>query len=466
MVVGDQTAAPEARARRPDAPGARGARAVIAAVIALTLLGGALRAVQSASPDLGNLSADERSYARVAKTFEAGHFQSTTLHWAPGAPLMFAVADRLHPTRDLRLPDWSNAPVGTLLIPVVFLLGLLAAPPPRRESEASPLAAGPGRWVGLAAAALVTIYPPYVVLGGQLLSEPLGTLCLAGGVAATLAAWRRPRAWLLVAAGVLLAGTVLARADLILVPLILVVLTAWFLRARGRRVALGSAAAIAGVCLATMLPWLVVASTQVGQFVPVTRGDGAALFVGTYLPGNGTTFGFKRVVAAEVRRRHPRFAHVRSDAIPASFAFATQAKHTPGMSADASLRAQARENLRKYALGQPVAFARMMWDKAARMWLVSSRAGRKQPLGSLTRPLHRILIIVFAVLALVAWAWRRPPALTALLAIMAYGTLMHAVFVSKPRYALPLLPLLAAAGLAGIAWLAIEVGRRRQRAAA
>ena len=78
-------------------------------------------------------------------------------------------------------------------------------------------------------------------MGGQLLAEPLGTLCLAGGVAATLAAWREPKRWLLVVAGVLLAGTVLTRADLILVPLILVVLTAWFLRARGRRPALGSA---------------------------------------------------------------------------------------------------------------------------------------------------------------------------------------------------------------------------------
>jgi hypothetical protein len=36
---------------------------------------------------------------------------------------------------------------------------------------------------------------------------------------------------------------------------------------------------------------------------------------------------------------------------------------------------------------------------------------------------------------------------------MGYGTLMHAVFVSKPRYALPLLPLLVAGGLAGLAWL-------------
>ena len=43
---------------------------------------------------------------------------------------------------------------------------------------------------------------------------------------------------------------------------------------------------------------------------------------------------------------------------------------------------------------------------------------------------------------------------------MAYGTLMHAVFVSKPRYALPLLPLLVAGGLAGVG-LAASRARRR-----
>jgi hypothetical protein len=452
MVVSEETAAPEAPARRLAVPRDRSWRVVLILLVAVTLLGGALRAVQSASPDLANRSSDERGYARVAKTFEGGHFHGTSLHWPPGAPLMFAVADRIHPTHDLRLAYWSNALVGTLLIPVVFLLGLLAAP------------GRWGRWVGLAAAALIAIYPPYVVMGGKLLAEPLGTLFLAGAVAATLAAWRWPQRRLLVLAGVLMAGTVLTRADLILVPAILVILTAWFLRSRGRRLALGSAALSAAVCLVVMLPWLVVAATQVGHFVPVTEGDGSALFVGTYLPGKGTTLGFKRAVVDETRRRHPRFKNVAPYYIPAAIVLADQAKHKPGLSKDASLRAQAWDNLDKYALGQPAQFARMMWNKAARMWLVSSRAGRAQNIGTLTRPLHHVLVIVFIVLLLAAWVWRRPPALTAFLAIMGYATLMHAVFVSKPRYALPLLPLLVAGGLAGLAILVSGWARSRSTA--
>src|SRR3954447_7316847 len=451
MVVSEQETAPTAAVA---APRARLARWVLVVLITITLLGGALRAVQAASPDLGNRSSDERGYARVAKTFEAGHFHGTSLHWPPGAPLMFAVADRIHPTHDLRLSYWSNALVGTLLIPVVFLLGLLAAP--KRW----------GPWVGLGAAFLVAIYPPYVVMGGQLRAEPLGTLCRAGGVAATLAAWREPKRWVLVVAGVLMAGTVLTRADLILVPLILVVLTAWFERARGRRVSFGSAGLVAGVCVVVMLPWLVVAATQVGHFVPVTEGDGAALFVGTYLPGKGTTLGFKRAVVNETRAKHPRFKNIAPYYIPASIVLDDQAKQRPGLEKNASLRAQAKDNLRRYAWGQPLKFARMMWNKAARMWLVSSRAGRAANISTLTPPLQHILVIVFILPLLIAWALRRPPALTAFLAVMGYATLMHAVFVSKPRYALPLLPLLIVGGLAGLALLGSELARRRQRAPA
>jgi 4-amino-4-deoxy-L-arabinose transferase-like glycosyltransferase len=444
MAVSEQAADPAVPTAQPPAPSRRPERWVLVVLIALTLLGGALRVVQAASPDLGNLSSDERGYAHVAKTFEQGHFHGTSLHWPPGAPLMFAIADRIHPTHDLRLAYWSQALVGTALIPVVFLLGLFAW----------------GRIVGLVAAGLIAIYPPYVVMGGQLLAEPLGTLFLAGGVAALLAAWQRPDRRLFVLSGALLGLTVLTRADLILVPAILAVLTAWFLR-RDRRPALISAVAVLASAVIITLPWVAVASSQAGHLVPVTEGDGAALFVGTYLPGKGTTLGLKRAVVNETRAKHPRFNDTAPYYIPASIVLADQAKKKPGLEQNASLRAQAKDNLRKYAWGQPLDFAHMMWNKASRMWLVSSRAGRAQNIGTLTRPLHRILVIVFVVALLLGWLWRRPPALTAFLAVMGYATLMHAVFVSKPRYALPLLPLLVAGGLAALAMFGTELARRR-----
>src|SRR5213075_1672907 len=130
-------------------------------------------------------------------------------------------------------------------------------------------------------------------------------------------AWRKPDRRLLALAGALLGLTVLTRADLILVPAILAVLTAWFAR-RSVRAALASAAIVLTTAVIVTLPWVAVASSQAGHLVPVTEGDGAALFVGTYLPGKGTTLGFKRAVVAETRARHPRFAHIAPYYIPAS----------------------------------------------------------------------------------------------------------------------------------------------------
>src|SRR3954470_21495507 len=238
MAVSEQTADSAAPTARLDAPRLRPARWVLLVLVGLTLLGGALRVAQAASPDLQNRSSDERGYARVAKTFEAGHFHGTSLHWPPGAPLMFAVADRLHPTHDLRLAYWSQALVGTALIPVVFLLGLLAW----------------GRIVGLGGPFLVAISPPYVVMGGQLLAEPLGTLFLVGGMAALLAAWRWPDWRLLALTGLLLGAAVLTPPDLILVPAILAVLTAWFLRASGRGPALRAGAIVLATAIVITLP--------------------------------------------------------------------------------------------------------------------------------------------------------------------------------------------------------------------
>jgi hypothetical protein len=424
----------------------RGSRGIAVVLVVIVLLGGGLRAASAANPDLANPSSDERGYAAVAIGFVHGHGGS--LHWPPGAPAMFAVAQKLYPTPELRAAYWAQAVVGTALVPVVFWLGLLVW--------------GPG--VGLIAAALIAIYPPYVTLAGQLLSEPLGTLTLAGGVAALLAAWRLRRLWLFALAGALMGATVLVRADLIAIPVIAVALTGWFSRALGPRQAVTAALGVAVAALVVVLPWTAYATLREGHLVPVTEGEGAALFVGTYLPGDGTTFGMKRELAPAVRARYPRYAHVDPHVIPASVVLRLVADRHPELPRDRALRREAGGNLRRYAGGRPPAFARMMVVKASRMWLVSSRAGIKTK-SELTRALHFVAVIVLAVTLAGAWVMRRRPPLTLIIATLAYATLLHAVFVSKPRYALPLLPLLIVGGLAGAAeLLAARPGASRLRA--
>ena len=64
--------------------------------------------------------------------------------------------------------------------------------------------------------------------------------------------------------------------------------------------------AILGGAVLAIAPWSAYASERAGEFVPVTRGSASALFVGTYLPGNGTTVGMKRALGAEAKRRNPK----------------------------------------------------------------------------------------------------------------------------------------------------------------
>ena len=409
----------------------------------IVLVAAGLRAASAASPDLANPSTDEIAYASIAKGLTQGRY-AESLHWPPGAPAMFAVAQKIFPDDDLRAAFWMQALVGTLLVGVVFGLGLLAS----------------GPWVGLGAAVLTAIYPPYVTLAGQLLSEPLGMLLLAAGVAALLYAWRDRRWWVYALAGVLLGGTLLTRTDLVLVPGILALATALVHRGEGARVALAGPVVLLVATFVTVLPWVAFASNRAGQFVPITEGSGSALFVGTFLPGDGTTTGMKRELGPELQRRSRKYRDTEPTLIPALNILDYVARRRPDLDRDAALNAEGRANLRRYAWGDPLSFAGMMGQKASRMWLVSSRAGVATK-SSVTRTVHFVVVLALALALLVACVWLRPAVQLTLLAVLAYGTLLHAIVVSKPRYALPLLPLLAVGGLAAVASLAARAASRR-----
>ena len=56
-----------------------------------------------------------------------------------------------------------------------------------------------------------------------------------------------------------------------------------------------------------ILPWTLHVSNAEGRFVPISTGGGKALFIGTYLPGNGLHLDVKRELLQAVRgpRGHP-----------------------------------------------------------------------------------------------------------------------------------------------------------------
>jgi hypothetical protein len=223
--------------------------------------------------------------------------------------------------------------------------------------------------------------------------------------------------------------------------------------------ALGSSAAVLAGTLVVLAPWVIHASHRAGNFVPVTEGSAAALYVGTYLPGNGTTVGLKRDLGDATRRRSPRLHAVPDLQLPAKSVLDLVSARHPELSRDAALRRATRVNINDYALGQPFSFASMMVDKVGRMWSRYARGGAAHT-SAWIRSWH-IALVALTFAGLLAGAWRRrDPVLAAVLAILAYSTALHTLVVSQARYNLPLMPVLVAGGVAGLV-LALR-GRRSE----
>lgn len=423
----------------------RGARLLLVALALVTLVGGALRAQAAAAPSRYQ-SVDERAYARLARNLVRHHrygdaTMADPVRWAPGAPLMFAVAHRLRPRYD-RDERWDvpaaypwQAAVGTAAIPATYVLAALVA----------------GPIAGLAAATAVALYPPLIDASGDLLSEPLGALLLVVALIAVVLALRRPTLARAAVAGALLGAAVLTRADMIAVPFLLAVVlgaAAWRRGGRGRGLAVG-AAALAGT-MALLGPWSAYASSQAGRFVPVSSGGASNLFVGTYLPGDGTIFGLKRALREEVLLVHPSERG-------RSFANISQRKYIdtvvalrPERDREDALRGAAAENLREYALGDPIAYTGMLVRKAQRLWL-GYTVGTHGNQRTWILAVHLLLVALAAAGLLAGLLLRRSPALLAVAVPLAWTTAVNLVLVSEARHNLPVMPLVAVAGFAGLA---------------
>jgi 4-amino-4-deoxy-L-arabinose transferase-like glycosyltransferase len=431
--------------------------AVLVAVAAIVLGGAGVRGLEAAHPRLADESADERFYGALARTLSEhlnyGDRSSGPHHpffAAPGAPLAFAAAHRLTPSprdapADIPAAYWLLALAGTLLIVVTFALG--------RELG--------GDAAGLAAAAAVAAYPPLVRTTGELLSEPLGALALTLAVLALVRARRSGRRAAFAAGGALLGVAALARPDLLVVivacPLVLLTLA---LRSDRRRDGTRGAAIVLATGVLVLAPWVGYASLRSGYLVPIVESDAPTLMIGAFLPGDGTTQGFKRAFAAETRARNPDLRGLSDLELPGAAVIETVRARRPHLSRREALRAEASANLRRYALGRPAAFSAMMARKAWRMWRRPSQGHSPVP-----DMAHRVgLALALAGLLGGLFAGRRRSDLLLVSAVIVSSTLLHAVLVAHPRYAVPLIPVLVAAGASGLSALGrLAVGRGRGR---
>jgi 4-amino-4-deoxy-L-arabinose transferase-like glycosyltransferase len=408
-------------------------------------------------PTTSYQSADERSYGKlavgIADEHTYGNGLKDPLHWPPGAPMLFAAGHAIAP--DAASAETFDIPAAYWLQALVSLGTTLAA-----FGIAALLA---GAWAGVAAAALVGLYPPLILATGEQISEPLGAFCLTLAFLLFVVAARRGRVWLFAAGGLALGAAVLTRADLLPIPFVLGPLVAvWTWRAAGdARRGLVVGGAILGGAVLAIAPWSVYASQRAGEFVPVTRGSASALFVGTYLPGNGTTVGMKRSLGAAAKQRNPKLRGTADFDLEARSVLAVIAARHPDLDFNRAVGLEARRNVSRYVREDPVGYAGMMLNKVQRMWSRYARGGARH-----TSPFIRgwhILIVLLAFAGLVLGIARRSLLLACILAAALTSTAIHMLVVSQARYNLPLMPALLAGGVAG--WVMFLRGQRERQPA-
>jgi hypothetical protein len=254
--------------------------------------------------------------------------------------------------------------------------------------------------------------------------------------------------------GVFLGLTTLTRPEYLLFGAIfalVILIRSW--RRAGVRVGVLTAVVFVAAYALVLAPWTVRNLIVLDRFVPVTTGGGKALFVATYLPGDGRQLRVKRKLIE-------RFEH-KSEVTDKEVA-ATQmkdlldkvARKYPNMERDAALARIGRENFRKYVREQPVAYARMV---ATKMWNVWRRgSGPTMRAGGWIAFHYTMLALAIAGLAVLAWK-RRWEALV--LGIFILGiTVLGGLLLAVPRRNLPLMPLVLALAGTGATWLFMTIG--------
>jgi MFS family permease len=394
-----------------------------------------------------HVSADENGYVANANRMLSG-VRYATFKWPPGTSFAFALATRLSGHHSLRLTTHAGGPAQYVQLALgVFLLALVAA--------LVWLLAGP--WAAVIATALVASYEPLIDATRTFLSEPAGAFLLLAAVGAAAIAHARlgRRHDLLVvgAAGATGGFACLTRGDLAVGMGVLALALALAGRPGWRR-GLARGGVYLGALLLVLAPWLAYASYTEGRFVPITTAGPDAFFIGTYLPGKGLLVPTEEQLAPEVCRHFPSDCGRYWQRSSRPLFRLIEARH-PGVSENAAVNSENLQNIRRYALGKPAAFASMLWGKFWKMWVNVWSGGNGTYHADTSRVQHLIYLWLAWIGLLAGAILTRRFALVTSAAVLLSVAGLATLFNDQPRYNVSLMPLLLSAGVAGW-WLAGE----------
>jgi 4-amino-4-deoxy-L-arabinose transferase-like glycosyltransferase len=444
--------ATRAQQRARTLPERHGGPLVLVALVAVVALGFGLRLEAALSPDVNPGEAtivayqgnDSKSYGEIAQSlYETGRYGTPEMRnptdWSPGAPIFYAGIYYLTGGVHEELARAVVAFLGGLMVLFVYLLG-------RRL-------AGPA--VGIGGALLAAIYPAFIDNAEQFLSEPLAAFTLSAAVLATFWAadpGRNTWAWLV--PGGLLGATALTRPEYLMFAVILgSVVLVKMARDRGIRLGVASLALFVGAFVLVLAPWTVRNFIVLDKFVPVTTGGGKALFVATYLPGDGRQLRVKR----ELIRRFEHKQNVTDREVADTQMkdlLDKVARKYPDLKRDAALAKIGRENFRKYVREEPIEYAGMVVTK---MWNVWRRGSGPTMRGSGWIAFH-YTILALALVGLAVLAWRRRWEVVVIGLLILGITLLGGLLLAVPRRNVPLMPLVLTLAACGGAWLSLTVG--------
>jgi MYXO-CTERM domain-containing protein len=271
---------------------------------------------------------------------------------------------------------------------------------------------------------------------GKLMSEPLATLTLAGAVLAFMWAGDPGRSrWAWALPGLLLGLTAFARPEYLAFVAVFALLALW-------RGGLVPAVILATAFALPIAPWTAHVSSVEGRFIPISTGGGKALFIGTYLPGNGLHLDVKRELLRRFEGREDIPASELSRISMTPLLNRVAARY-PDVDRDAALQRIGRENAERYLTEQPLDFASMVGAKMWHMWHGSGAAGR-----STYGTIFQFTVLALGLAGLVLLAFRRRWEVLLIGALLLGVTVLGGLLLAGTRRNVTLMPLVMA--LAGV----------------
>ncbi len=422
-----------------------GGRGVLIALAVIVLVGLALRVDSALEPLDVRPGSDSAVYASVAEQlYEHQRFAipgaASPYDWSPGAPLFYAAVYYATGGEHPGIARLVVALLGALTIVLVYLIG---------RRLAGPLA-------GLIGALLLAVYPVTIFFTGKLMSEPLATFTLAGAVLSFLWAGDRGRRWWAWALpGFLLGLTAFARPEYlafvaVLAPLALLRVG----RTSSWRNGLVAAAVLAAAFALPIVPWTAHVSSVEGRFVPISTGGGKALYIGTYVPGNGLHLDVKRVLIKRYQGRENLSATELSRTSMTPLLNRVAARY-PDLPRDAALQRIGRENAEHYITNEPLDFAAMVLGKMWHMWHGSGAAGR-----STYGTIFQFTVLALALAGLVLLTLRRRWEVLPIGALLLGVTVVGGLLLAGTRRNVTLMPLVMALAGVAVAMAAQRIWRR------